>query len=131
MPQQTIDVSTEERLELVDVTDRVEAAVPDDVEAGTCTVFSRHTTAAVAIQEAEPRLVSDLESFLADLVPDEGHRHDQLDGNADSHLRATLLGPDATVPVSDGSLALGTWQSVFLVECDGPRTRELVVTVRE
>lgn len=125
----TIPVSTDARLETVDVTDRIADAVPDDVAAGTCTVFSQHTTAAVLVNEDEPRLRDDVESFLADLVPDEGHRHDELDGNADSHLRAALVGPDATIPVRDGSLALGTWQSVFLLECDGPRRRELVVTV--
>lgn len=128
---QTLPVSTDARLELVDVTDRVADAVPADLETGTCHVFSRHTTAAVLINENEPRLRDDLESFLSDLVPDTGHRHDELDGNADSHLRAALLGPDATVPVRDGDLALGTWQSVFLVECDGPREREVVVTVTE
>lgn len=129
--QQTTTVSTDARLELVDVTDRVAAVVPNDVDAGTCHVYSRHTTAGVLVQEAEQRLIEDVTSFLGDLVPDEGHRHDELDGNADSHLRASLIGPDATVPVTDGSLALGRWQSICLVECDGPRERELVVTVRE
>lgn len=128
---QTVDVTTDDRLQLVDVTDEVAAAVPDGVETGTCTVFSRHTTAAVLVNEHEPRLVDDLEGFLSEIVPDEGHRHDELDGNADSHLRAALLGPDATIPVVDGELALGTWQSVFLAECDGPRERELLVTVSE
>ncbi|PGF14699.1 hypothetical protein CP556_00245 [Natrinema sp. CBA1119] len=121
-------VETESRLTIVDVTDRIAAAVPDDLESGTCTVFVEHTTAGLVIQENEPRLRGDLESFLRDLVPDEGHAHDKLDGNADSHLRAALIGPDVTVPVEDGELALGTWQSVLLVECDGPRTRTVSVT---
>ncbi|SDQ98372.1 secondary thiamine-phosphate synthase enzyme [Natronobacterium texcoconense] len=121
-------VETDSRLTTVDVTDRVAEAVPDDLESGTCTAFVRHTTSGLVVQENEPRLREDLESFLSDLVPDEGHAHDQLDGNADSHLRATLLGPDVTVPVEDGQLALGTWQSILLVECDGPRTRTVSVT---
>ena len=122
-------VDTDARLTTVDVTDRVAAAVPDDLESGLCTAFVEHTTAALVVQENEPRLRGDLESFLSALVPDEGHAHDELDGNADSHLRATLLGPSVTIPVEDGRLATGTWQSVLLVECDGPRTRRVSVTV--
>ncbi|WP_207587919.1 secondary thiamine-phosphate synthase enzyme YjbQ [Halomontanus rarus] len=123
------DVTTDERLTTVDVTDQVEAAIPEDCEEGMCTAFVQHTTAALVVQENEPRLRGDLESFLSGLVPDEGHAHDELDGNADSHLRATLLGPSAAVPIADGELALGRWQSIFLVECDGPRTRQVSVTV--
>ncbi len=121
-------VDTDARLTTVDVTDRIADAVPDDLEAGTATAFAKHTTTGLIVQENEPRLREDIEGFLADLVPDGGHAHDQLDGNADSHLRATLLGPDVTIPVEDGELALGTWQSVLLVECDGPRTRTVTVT---
>ncbi|MDQ2048936.1 secondary thiamine-phosphate synthase enzyme YjbQ [Natronolimnohabitans sp. A-GB9] len=129
MHQERFSVETDTRLTTVDVTDRVESAVPDELSAGTATAFVTHTTAGLAVQENESRLRGDLETFLGDLVPDEGHAHDQLDGNADSHLRATLIGPDVTIPVTDGSLALGTWQSVFFVECDGPRTRTATVTV--
>jgi secondary thiamine-phosphate synthase enzyme len=121
-------VATDDRLTTVDVTDRVAEAVPAGVD-GTATAFLAHTTAALVVQESESRVLADLESFLADLVPDAGHAHDALDGNADSHLRATLLGPSATVPVRDGDLALGTWQSILLVECDGPRERTVSVTV--
>lgn len=121
-----ITVSTEERLTVVDVTSQVESVL-DPEATGTVTVFSQHTTAGVTINEAEPRLLSDLETALADLVPDEGWEHDQLDGNADSHVRSMLVGPSVTVPVEDGSLALGTWQSLLLVECDGPRNRTVVV----
>lgn len=119
-------VSTEDRLSAVDITDDVDEAVPADAD-GTVTVFVRHTTAAVTVNEAEPRLLGDFEDGLSGLLADEGWAHDELDGNADSHLRALLIGPDATVPVSDGDLDLGSWQSVLLVECDGPRTRTVDV----
>ncbi|APW99516.1 hypothetical protein CHINAEXTREME_17850 [Halobiforma lacisalsi AJ5] len=124
----TFTVETDARLTTVDVTDRVANAVPDDRSSGTCTAFLEHTTAGLVVQENESRLREDIESFFADLVPDEGHAHDRIDDNADSHLRATLLGPEATLPVADGDLALGTWQSLLLVECDGPRTRTVSVT---
>lgn len=121
-----LHVETESRLTTVDVTDRVRAAV-EDCEHGVATVFVEHTTAALVIQENEPRLRGDLESFVSGLVPDEGHAHDELDGNADSHLRAAVFGPSVTVPIEDGDLALGQWQSIFLLECDGPRRRRLSV----
>jgi secondary thiamine-phosphate synthase enzyme len=123
-------VETEARTQVIDVTDEVRAVVPEDAT-GVCTVFVKHTTAGIVVQENETNLVGDIEGFLDGLVPDEGHAHDRLDGNADSHLRATVLGPDVSIPVEDGELALGTWQSVLFVECDGPRRREVVVETVE
>jgi secondary thiamine-phosphate synthase enzyme len=119
---------TERRLCVVDVTDRVAESVPPDAD-GLCTVFVRHTTAGVCLQENERRLVGDIERFLSESVADDGWEHDELDGNADSHLRAMLVGNTVTVPVTDGELDLGRWQSVLLVECDGPRTRAVSVRV--
>ncbi|WP_178917090.1 secondary thiamine-phosphate synthase enzyme YjbQ [Natronomonas gomsonensis] len=124
----TFTVDTDRRLEVIDITDRVEAAVPDDAD-GTATVFVRHTTAGIAVNEAESRLLGDFEAFLADAVDDDGWDHDRLDGNADAHLRALLVGASETLPVSHGTLDLGTWQSVLLVECDGPRSRTVEVRV--
>lgn len=122
----TVTVSTSDRLEVLDVTDDVATALPDDAE-GTATVFVRHTTAAVTVNEAESRLLGDLGDALDTLVPDDGWAHDDLDGNADSHVRALLVGPSVTIPVSDGTPDLGTWQSILLIECDGPRTRTIDV----
>ena len=126
----TVQVSTTDRFAVVDVTADVRHALPADVDRGVCTVFVPHTTAGVVVNEDEPRLRADLERLLDRLVPrGEGYDHDAVDDNADAHLRATLLGEHVSVPVVDGSLALGTWQSVLVVECDGPRTRSLEVTV--
>jgi secondary thiamine-phosphate synthase enzyme len=119
-------VSTDERLSVVDVTDRVREALPADA-GGAATVHVDHTTAAVTVNEAEPRLLGDFETALSELVSDEGWDHDALDGNADAHVRAMLVGPSVTVPVAGGQPDLGTWQSVLLVECDGPRTRTVRV----
>jgi len=119
-------VSTDERLTVLDVTNRVERAVPDGAS-GTVTAFVEHTTAGIAVNEAESRLLADFEDALASMVPDGGWAHDDIDDNADAHVRSLLIGPGETVPVEAGSLALGTWQSVLLVECDGPRTRTVRV----
>jgi len=109
-----------------DVTDRVAAALPAGA-AGLATVFVRHTTAGLLVNEPEPRLLSDFEAFLEDAVPDGGWRHDEVDDNADAHLRAGLLGSGVTVPVAGGEPDLGRWQAVLLAECDGPRTRTVDV----
>ncbi len=119
-------VSTDDRVQVVDVTDRVADALADRFD-GLATVFVRHTTAGVTLNEAEPRLVGDIERFVAGLAPTGEWDHDQLDDNADAHLRSMLLGRDVTIPVSDGRPALGTWQSVLFVECDGPRERRVSV----
>ncbi|MFB6302664.1 MAG: secondary thiamine-phosphate synthase enzyme YjbQ [Haloferacaceae archaeon] len=123
---QTFTVETGARLTVVDVTDRVREALAPDAT-GTATVFVRHTTAGLVVNEAERRLLADVEAMLDELVPDEGWQHDEIDDNADSHLRALLLGSDVTLPVAEGDLDLGTWQSVLLVECDGPRRRTVEV----
>lgn len=122
----TFAVETDDHTAVRDVTDRVGRTLPDDA-AGTCTVFCEHTTAGLVVNEAERRLLADIESFVEGLAPEEGWDHDEIDDNAASHLRALVFGPHVTVPVVDGEPDLGTWQSVLLVECDGPRTRTVRV----
>jgi len=124
----TLTVETDDHTAVHDVTDRVREALPDDAD-GTCTVFCEHTTAGLVVNEAERRLLGDIESFVEGIVPDEGWAHDEIDDNAGSHLRALLLGAHVTVPVADGEPDMGTWQSIVLVECDGPRTRTVRVLV--
>lgn len=121
-----LSINTDSRLTVQDVTKEVGAAVPESAD-GTCTVFVPHTTAAVTVNEGERRLLSDFETALSDLVRDDGWKHDRIDDNADAHVRAMMIGPSVTVPVNDGDLDLGTWQSILFVECDGPRTRTLRV----
>lgn len=124
----TLNVRTEDRIDVIDVTERIESQLPA-VDRGLCTVFVEHTTAAVSINEAEPRLLDDIEAFVAELSAPAGWSHDALDGNADAHLRSSLLGRSVSVPIRDGGLAVGTWQSILLIECDGPRERTLSVVV--
>lgn len=126
----SIQVETTARTDVVDVTAEVAETVPSGIEHGVCTVFVPHTTAGVVVNENESRLLGDVERALDRLVPrGEGYDHDEVDDNADAHLRAMLLGGSVAVPVVDGSLSLGTWQSILFAECDGPRTRSLEVRV--
>lgn len=126
----TLEVRTTRRAELVDITERVAAAVERSgrVE-GTCHVFVPHTTAGVTINEgADPDVARDVESLLAELVPKEA-TFQHAEGNSDSHIKTVLVGPSCIAPVRDGKLALGTWQAIFLCEWDGPRTRRVEVAV--
>jgi secondary thiamine-phosphate synthase enzyme len=124
-------VRTARRTEFVEVTDAVRRAVADSgVTDGLCVVFVPHTTAAVTVQEnADPDVVHDLLLWLNRHIPKDvpGFRH--TEGNSDSHLKASLVGPSVTLVVADGSPLFGTWQGVYLCEFDGPRTRDVVVRV--
>lgn len=122
-------VESDAHTDVIDITEQVRAGT-DDAE-GTYTVFVCHTTAGVTVNEAGPRLPGDLSDAFGDFVPDNGWDHDELDGNADSHVRAMLVGPSETIPVRDGDLDIGTWQSVLLVDCDGPRKRAVDVVITD
>ncbi|RJX50079.1 secondary thiamine-phosphate synthase enzyme YjbQ [Halonotius pteroides] len=124
----TLTVETDSQTECIDITDRVAATLPDDAD-GVCTVFSQHTTMGVVVNEAESRLLDDLAAALDELIPDSGWQHDEIDDNADSHVRAMLVGESVTIPVADGTPQLGRWQSILAVECDGPRSRTLTLCV--
>ncbi|MFQ5975430.1 MAG: secondary thiamine-phosphate synthase enzyme YjbQ [Candidatus Hydrothermarchaeales archaeon] len=93
-------------------------------------IFSRHTTTSIGINENEPRIVKDYEDVLEKLVPKSvGYRHDSIDSNAHAHIKSLLLGAGEIVPIEDGRLCLGTWQSIFFIELDGPRMRTVMVKV--
>jgi secondary thiamine-phosphate synthase enzyme len=117
-----------------DVTSQVAEAVSrSGVRTGVAYVFALGSTAAVSTVEFEPGLQRDVPEMLDRLMPPSrqyGHEQAWHDGNGHSHLQASLLGPSLFVPVSDGTLVLGTWQQIFHLECDiRPRQRTVVVTV--
>ncbi len=130
--QRIVHVRTRRAREVVDLTAQVtEVVTAAKVGEGICTVFVRHATAAVVINEnADPGFRADLVTALERLFPDGIWEHDKIDDNGAAHLKAAILGPSETIPVRDGRLVLGTWQGIALVECDGPRTREIVIDVR-
>ena len=124
-------ISTKEKVEIVDITSEVRREVAESgVKDGLCTVFTLHTTTGIILNEYEERLMEDLKNFLEKIVPSKGsYRHNEIDSNADSHLRAILLNPSATIPIVNGDIFLGTWQRVLFVELDGPRTRNVLLKV--
>ena len=125
-------VKTARKYQVIDITPRVQDIVEQDGSTdGLCCVFVPHATAAVTINEnADPNIGEDLQDALAKLIPEGIWRHDRIDGNAAAHIKAAILGPSETVPVKDRRLVLGTWQSLMLVECDGPRERRVIVQIR-
>lgn len=127
---QTLTVKSRQRAEVVDITERVQRVVAESqVKTGLCHVYVAHTTAGVFINEnADPDVMHDLLTTLERLVPWE-NTYQHAEGNAAAHIKATLVGMAQTVPVEDGQLALGRWQGIYFAEFDGPRERQLQVTV--
>ena len=122
----TIHIKTHQREVLQDITTRVQAYLDErGCTRGVLTLYSPHTTCAVTINEGcDPDVARDMIQTLRRLVPHEGdYRH--AEGNSDSHVKTSLVGPAQQVLVEDGQVCLGTWQRIFLAEFDGPRTRKL------
>jgi secondary thiamine-phosphate synthase enzyme len=135
-----IRIDTENPTQFVDLTDRIEALVRHArLESGLVNIQTLHTTTAIVVNEHEPLLLGDIATLLERAAPEDGvYRHDNVSlrtvncvlgerPNGHSHCRALLLGPTACLNIADGKLQLGRWQRVFLVELDGPRTREVSV----
>jgi secondary thiamine-phosphate synthase enzyme len=146
---QLIELETEAGIQLYDITTSIqEFLTSTPVKNGQVLVFSRHTTTALTINENEPRLFDDIKAYLKNLAPEGAllvggrtysYRHNDLHlrpnipadepMNAHSHLMAITLSTSEIVPVVDGKLALGTYQSILLFELDGPRKRTVFVQV--
>ncbi|NTW70134.1 MAG: YjbQ family protein [Chlorobiaceae bacterium] len=129
----TIRAKTVKPVEIIDITAEVAAALAaSGLDSGQVTLLSRHTTAFININEKEERLIEDMETFLKRLVPKDGnyqHNLNPIDGrdNAHSHLLGIFMNSSETIPFAAGKMLLGEWQSIFLVELDGPRTERSVL----
>ena len=122
----SVSVKTDSRTEMVDITSSVQKELTKaGVTEGVCVVYVPHTTAGITINEgADPDVCTDILGKLNELVPaHRSYRH--TEGNADSHIKASLMGSSVTVIVENGRLLLGTWQKIFFCEFDGPRSRKV------
>ena len=126
-----LNIETSRRIELIDITSEVKEEVRiSGVREGVCIISTRHTTAGIIVNENENGLREDILNMLERLVPQgAGYRHDRIDNNADSHLKAILLGSSEALPIVKGELELGTWQSIFFAEMDGPRNSAVNLTI--
>ncbi len=123
---------TAEHFEFVDITEHLRKLVHQDgVQEGICVVYVPHTTAAVTINEnADPSVKDDILSKFIELVPwKENYTH--VEGNSAAHVLSTIVGVSETIPIHNGELMLGRWQGIYFCEFDGPRTRQVVITLLE
>jgi|BEDMetMinimDraft_2_1075160.scaffolds.fasta_scaffold00139_16 secondary thiamine-phosphate synthase enzyme len=126
-----IEVKTSERVDLVDITELIRSKIKESqVRSGVAYVFVPHTTAALIINENERGLLQDIKKKMIFLFPiNEKYMHNLIDNNAHAHLISSFLGNSLSLIINEGDLVLGTWQSIFLVEGDGPRNRKVIVKV--
>ncbi|MEO0770832.1 MAG: secondary thiamine-phosphate synthase enzyme YjbQ [Cyanobacteria bacterium J06649_4] len=135
-----LNISTAESIDIYDVTEKIQTFIDaQGIQSGQALIFSRHTTTALAINEYETRLLTDIKTYLRKLAPPEDrYLHNDLHlrvvppdepENAHSHLMAMTLSTSEIVPIVEGKLALGTYQSILFIELDGPRERTLLIQV--
>ena len=123
----SLKIDSSSNLQIIDITSDIvailnEISKENKISNGIVNIFTKHSTSAICINENEKGLLGDFEKILKDIVKEkDNYKHDYIDNNAASHLRAFLLGSSETVPIVDGRLDLGTWQSIFFIELDGPR----------
>lgn len=123
-------LKTRFRFEMIDITEHVRKAVHDGkIESGICLVYTPHTTAAITINEnADPDVPRDILAALDRAFPLSGnYRH--AEGNSAAHVKSSLVGASESIIIDNGRLVLGTWQSIFFCEFDGPRTRKVFISI--
>lgn len=123
--QKSLKLNTSKNFEIIDITSAINDLI--DIDNGIISIFSRHSTTAIVVNENESGLLSDFEFMLENLVQDKfTYEHDRIDNNARSHLKSFLLSSSECLPIRNSRLDLGTWQSVFFVELDGPRCNRTI-----
>ena len=128
----SLKISSSSNFQIMDITRDIvailnETSKENKIENGIVNIFTKHSTSAIRVNENEKGLLLDFEKALKDIVKEkDNYKHDFIDNNAASHIRAFILGSSETIPIVDGRLDLGTWQSIFFVELDGPRSNRIV-----
>lgn len=118
-------LNTNKKFQIIDITSKINELTA--IEDGIVNIFSKHSTSAIVVNENEKGLLDDFEFMLENLIDDKySWQHDRIDNNTTSHLKSFLLSSSETLPVKNSKLDLGTWQSVFFVELDGPRSSRTV-----
>ncbi len=122
-------IKTTKHNEIIDITDKVNSLIKN-VKEGIAVVYVAHATASIIINENyDPKIRDDIINCLDKLIPNGIWKHDIVDNNAAAHIKSTILGPSETLIIKDGKLVLGQWQSLALVELDGPRQRKILIKV--
>ena len=125
-----LKVSTENRYQLIDLTEEVEQIVKESkIKDGLVLIFVPHSTAGIVLTENEEGLKNDWLKIFKKLTSGIDFEHNKIDDNADSHLLSGLIGQGKVLPIKDGEIIRGTWQQIFLAEFDGPRERKVIVEI--
>jgi secondary thiamine-phosphate synthase enzyme len=126
----TLNIKSKAKTEFIDITDDIHEAIKESgVKSGTCYIYVPHTTAGVTVNEgADPSVKRDILATLNRLIPFEGD-YQHMEGNSAAHIKSTLVGVSQVIVIEDGKALLGTWQSVYFCEFDGPRHRRVIVKV--
>jgi secondary thiamine-phosphate synthase enzyme len=125
-------ISSSKKQEVVDITEQVkEIVMGSKVKEGICVIYTPHATAAIIINENwDPNISLDFLDSLNALIPIGKWHHDKVDGNGSSHIKAAIVGPSETIPITAGKLDLGQWQNIMLADFDGPRnSRKIIVKI--
>jgi secondary thiamine-phosphate synthase enzyme len=125
------NLRSQKRIEIINISSQVRQVVGrSGIRDGVVLVYSLHTTTALYINQSERNLETDLEEVLGKLIPQQNnYRHNAIDNNTDAHLKAILLGNYVALPLTNGDLDLGVWQSILFVELDGPRRRAFITKI--
>ena len=127
-----INIETTKREEIIDITNQVEKIINENANENSkaCLVYVSHATCAIIINENYDKAVcKDILSFLKKQIPQGIWEHDAIDNNADSHIKASIIGPGQFIPIKDSKLQLGRWQGIALAEFDGPRERSIIISI--
>ena len=128
----SLKLNSSSNFQIIDISSDIVAILNEinkenKINNGIVNIFTKHSTSAIRVNENEKGLLLDFEKVLKDVVKEkDNYKHDFIDNNAASHIRAFLLGSSETIPIADGRLDLGTWQSIFFIELDGPRSNRIV-----
>ncbi|OED30168.1 secondary thiamine-phosphate synthase enzyme YjbQ [Methanosphaera sp. WGK6] len=122
-----IHINSHENIEIINITNKILKIIQKQgLEEGLINISTKHTTSSIMINEDEDGLKKDYINFLEKIVPNDNYYHDKIDDNAKSHLKSMLTTPTQTLPVINRKISLGTWQSIFFVEFDGPRRNRTI-----
>jgi len=123
-------IQTTRKDEVVDITDTIEELLSkQNTKEGLCTIFVKHTTCCITAADLDPGTDLDILDALRGMLPKIQYRHPHDPSHAPDHILSSIIGPSLTVPFQNGQLDLGTWQKVILIELDGPRQRNISVTI--
>jgi len=127
-----LEIKTNSRSEIIDITDKIQKIISDSkIKSGICIIYVPHTTAGITVNENyDPSVRTDILDYLEKIAPPSA-RYKHTEGNADSHIKTSVVGSSATLVIEDGKILLGNWQGIMFCEFDGPRTRKLVIKLLE